>query len=477
MSRVTLQSFGAARTVTGSRHLIRTRQMQVLLDCGLFQGHRAESIERNRNIPIDPDAVVLSHAHIDHSGALPSLVRGGYRGPIHATAATADLCEVMLKDVAHINASDARHLNKRRPAGEPKIEPIFSLEDVDRTLRLLVEHEYGEPFEVGPGVRATFRDAGHIIGSAGVLLEIDDGLRVYFTGDIGRRMYPILRDPEPLPDADVILSECTYGTRDHPPAEIAQGQLADAIRGIVRSGGKLMIPAFSVGRTQNLIWALAHDWHKGSLPRIPVYVDSPLAEKATDVIVRHPECYDKELEDFMFEGGRPFYPKGVRYVESRDESISLNQKRGPFVVIAGSGMCEGGRIVHHLKHNLADEKNAVLFVGWCAPYTLGRRILEHRSPVRILGKQIPIKAQISKINAYSAHAGRSDLIEFLAPAQEMGASIYLVHGDEDTAIAFADTLRAGGHHSVTIPETYAKYELVSRMTPVDDQALSRKSSS
>lgn len=466
MSRVVLQSFGASRTVTGSRHLIHTADMKVLLDCGMFQGRRSETTERNRNIPIEPDAVVLSHAHLDHCGALPSLVRGGYRGPIHATEATADLCEAMLFDSARIHESDARHMNKHRRKGEREIVPIYTSKDVDRTLKLLVEHRYDEPFRVGPGVQATFQDAGHIIGSAGILLEIDGRLRLYFTGDVGRRMYPILRDPVAVPDCDAILSECTYGTRDHPPAEIAQGQLAEEIRRVAASGGKLMIPAFSVGRTQNIIWALAHEWHAGRIPRIPVYVDSPLAEKATDVIVRHPECYDAELEDFMYEGGRPFFPKGVRYVESRDESVSLNHKKGPFVVIAGSGMCEGGRIVHHLKHNLRDENNTVLFVGWCAPNTLGRRILERQSPVRIHGKRIHVNARIAKINAYSAHAGKSDLVEFLAPAKEMGASIYLVHGDEDNALAFADTLREDGHHSVTVPETYAKYELVPRMEEV-----------
>ena len=467
MGRVILQSFGASRTVTGSRHLLHTAEMKVLLDCGLFQGRRAESTERNRHVPVDPDAVVLSHAHIDHCGALPSLVRDGYRGPIHATAATADLCEAMLYDVAKINESDARHLNKHRQPGQREIKPIYTSKDVDQTLKLFRDHEYDETFEVGPGVTATFQDAGHIIGSAGALLEIDDELRVYFTGDVGRRMYPILRDPVAIPDADVIMSECTYGTRDHPPAEIAQGQLADEIRRVAETGGKLFIPAFSVGRTQNLVWAIAHEWHAGRIPRIPVYVDSPLAEKATDVIVRHPECYDQELEDFMYSGGRPFFPKGVKYVESRQESMSLNGKKGPFVVIAGSGMCEGGRIVHHLKHNLRDEQNTVLFVGWCAPYTLGRRILEGNTPVRIHGRRIHVNARIRKINAYSAHAGKSDLLEFLSPAKEMGASIYLVHGDEDTALAFADTLREDGHHSVTVPETYAKYELVPRMASVD----------
>ncbi len=462
MRDVTLQSFGAARTVTGSRHLITVDGFSFLLDCGLFQGPRRESRERNRHVGVMPDAVVLSHAHIDHSGALPTLAREGYRGPIHATSATHDLCKAMLADCARINVADARHLNKRRRKGEPAIEPIYTEEDAERALGLFQTYRYGKRFEVGPGIHATFRDAGHILGSAGVHVEIDDGPSIYFTGDLGRRTYPILRDPEPLPDVDVILSECTYGEREHEPVDLAEHKLREVLERAIERKGKVFIPAFSVGRTQNLIYALAQLRERGAIPEMPVFVDSPLAEKATEAFADHPECYDEEIKAFLADGGKPFYPRWVMYTADREASIRLNSLPGPFVVIAGSGMCEGGRITHHLKHGLDDPDNTVLFVGWCAPNTLGRRIIEGESPVRVLGREVRVRAEVRTLRAYSAHADRTGLLEFLAPAAERGTPIHLVHGDEDTALAFADTLREAGHQDVIVPEAYARYPLVRR---------------
>lgn len=459
MAEITLQSFGASRTVTGSRHLVRIDGRLVLLDCGLFQGPRRESFERNRHLPFRPDAVILSHAHIDHSGALPALVRGGYRGPVYATPPTRELCEAMLRDVARLSASDAKHLNKRRKRDDPVLEALYDEDDVYSTMKQVVEHPYSRTFEVFPGVTAAFQDAGHIIGSAGVTLTIEGGPSLYFTGDVGRRMYPILRDPVPLPEVDVVLSECTYGTRDHPPSELAGDALRVELVRMLERRGKVLIPAFSVGRTQNLVYAIAQMWQAGTLPNFPVYVDSPLADHATDVYAHHPECYDAETTRFLADGGRPFHAPGVRYVESSDESRELNGKPGPFVVIAGSGMCEGGRIVHHLKHNLDHRETTVLMVGWCAPGTLGRRLIDGVNPVRVLGRTMDVRARVVRINAYSAHAGRSELLSFLAPARDMDAQIHLVHGDEDTALAFADTLRAQGHGAVNVPETYATYAL------------------
>ena len=461
MTRTILQSFGAARTVTGSRHLIRAGKQKVLLDCGLFQGHRDESRERNRHIPVMPDVVVLSHAHIDHCGALPSLVRDGFRGAIHATQATHDLCKAMLADVAKINESDARYANKKRPRGAPQIEPIYTSEDVKATLKLFEGHPYEKDFEVLPGISARYQDAGHIIGSAGVKLDIDDGPSIYFTGDIGRKMYPILEDPRPLPECDVVISESTYGLRDHEPPELSGERLKNEIRRCFQTRGKLFIPAFSVGRTQNLVYQIAQDWENGELPRLPIFVDSPLAQKATKVISSHPECFDKEIMDFYAQGGQPFFPEGVHYVEKSRDSKALNYKDGPFIVIAGSGMAEGGRIVHHLKHGLGDERNTVLFVGWCAPHTLGRRLLEGR-PVKIFGRPVEVNARVEKLNSYSAHAGRTDLIDFLAPAKEFDAQIHLVHGDEDTALGFQHNLIREGHRRVNVPECYAPYELEPR---------------
>ena len=456
-----LKSFGAARTVTGSRHLITAGKQSVLLDCGLFQGRRDESRERNRHIPVSPDVVVLSHAHIDHCGALPSLVRDGFRGTIHATQATLDLCKAMLADVAKINEADARYANRKRPRGAPKIEPIYTSEDVKRTLKLFEGHPYEREFEVLPGITAIYRDAGHIIGSAGVKLDIAQGPSIYFTGDIGRKMYPILQDPKPLPECDVVISECTYGLRDHEPSELSGERLRNEIRRCFQQRGKLFIPAFSVGRVQNLVYAISQDWDNGELPRIPVYVDSPLAQKATKVIANHPECFDKEVMSFFAEGGKPFFPEGVTYVEKAKQSKELNAKEGPFVVIAGSGMAEGGRIVHHLKHGLGDPRNTVLFVGWCAPHTLGRRLIEGR-PVKIFGQPVSVRARVEKLNAYSAHAGRQDLLDFLAPAKAFDAQIHLVHGDEDTALGFQHNLVAEGHRRVNVPECYAPYELAPR---------------
>lgn len=459
MSDVYLQSYGASRTVTGSRHLIVAGSESVLLDCGMFQGHRSESREKNRYIPVEPDAVVLSHAHIDHSGALPTLARQGWRGPIHATDATAELCQAMLMDSAKIAESDARYLNKHRKEGELEIEPVYTQDDAKKALSMFETHTYNTEFKVTSRMRATFQDAGHIIGSAGILLEVSDGPRIYFTGDIGRRMYPILDDPVAIPKCDVVLSECTYGTRDHPSTDAVGDELRREVMRIIHTKGKLLIPAFSVGRTQNIVYALAQEWHAGRLPRIPVFVDSPLADKATDVFMNHPEMWDDDVEDFIYDGGRPFHPKNVRYTESVQESKKLNHADGPMIIIAGSGMCEGGRILHHLKHAVEDSANTVMMVGWSAPNTLGRRITDKRSPIRIHGRSYDLKARVTRIQAYSAHAGRSDLIDFLAPVRDMKAPIFLVHGDEDTAIAFSGTLRNEGHKQVIVPETYAKYPL------------------
>ena len=462
MTEVILQSYGASRTVTGSRHMIQIGARRVLLDCGLFQGSRREANERNRHLPVRPDAVILSHAHIDHSGAIPALVRGGYRGPIFATPPTEELSSAMLRDVARIQASDARHLNKRRRKGQPRVRPLYQEEDVRRTLKQFVGVPYDKTFEVFPGVTASFQDAGHIIGSAGVRLVIEGGPSIYFTGDVGRRLYPILRDPVPAPDVDVLISECTYGTRDHPPADGAEDDLRRALLRAVKKRGKVLIPAFSVGRTQNLLYAIARMWQADVLPRFPVFVDSPLAEKATRVYRSHRECYDAETVQFMAEGGRPFTPPGVHYVENRDESKALNDRDGPFAVIAGSGMCEGGRIVHHLMHNLHDPSTTVLIVGWCAPHTLGRRLLEGDSPVRVMGQWRDVRAKVARINAYSAHAGRSDLVRFLDPGKDMEADVFLVHGEEETCLSFAKVLEARGHRPVTVPETYALYPLIAR---------------
>ena len=462
MRKVEFQSFGAARTVTGSRHLIRVDDQVLLLDCGLFQGHRSETRERNRHLSFAQEvaALLLSHAHIDHSGAIPALVKGGYRGSIHATGATKDLCRAMLADSAMLAEADARYLNKRRKRDQPKVEPLYTREDAERAVKRFEPHPYGTPFEALPGVTVTYRDAGHILGSAGILIEIEDGPRIYFTGDLGRRDYPILRDPEPLPEVDVVLSESTYGDREHEPRGDAEATLDRVFARAVAQKGRVFVPAFSVGRTQNLVYAIAERRAGGDFPEgLPVVVDSPLALKATEVFARHPECYDAEIKDFIGEGGEPFHPAGVHYVESRQESKALNQAKRAFVVIAGSGMCEGGRIVHHLLHGIDDPRNTVLFVGHAARNTLARRLQDGDRRVRILGRTRDVAARFERIRAFSAHADRSDLLDFLRPAKDWGAKVLLVHGDEDAAHSLATALREEGHRDVEIPEAYARFSL------------------
>lgn len=468
MPEVTLQSFGAARTVTGSRHMIRVDGEGILLDCGLYQGRRKEAEERNRHLPVLDRlrAVVLSHAHIDHSGAIPALVKNGYKGPIHATAATTSLCRAMLADSGGLQEADAKYLNKRRRRDEPEIEPIYTREDADKAMKKFRSHQYRERFEVIPGVYVTFRDAGHILGSAGILLEIDDGPRIYFTGDLGRRLYPILRDPEPLPEVDVVMTECTYGERDHEPLEDAEGTIQAVVDRVQATRGKVFVPAFSVGRTQNLVYGIAERRRAGTLPDIPVVVDSPLAKKATQAFVDHPECYDAETKAFIGEGGDPFHPHGVAYTRSVDDSKALNDAKGPVVIIAGSGMCEGGRIVHHLAHGIEDPRNTILFVGWSAPHTLGRRIMDGQQTVRILGGARDVRAHVESIGSYSAHADRTDLLRFLKPAKAWGTKVVLVHGDELTCFGFAGRLKSQGYEDVLIPETYATYPLTKRGAPV-----------
>jgi metallo-beta-lactamase family protein len=455
---VVFQPFGGARTVTGSRHLLKSERARVLLECGFFQGHREESDERNRHVPVLPlDAVILSHAHLDHSGALPSLVRDGFGGPIWSTPATRDLCRAMLADAAAVAAQDAEDANRRRSPGERRAVPVYLPEDVARALERFRTVPLGRPFDAAPGVRATFREAGHILGSAGVLVEFEGGASVYFTGDLGRRAYPILNDPEPLPRCDAVLCEATYGTRDHEPVEEAEAVLAALLRRAVEERGKVFVPAFSIGRTQNLVYGLSRGIAEGRYPKIPIFVDSPLATEATRVFAAHRDLYDPELAAWVARGGRPFDPPGIHYLATREESRALNDRPGPFVVIAGSGMCEGGRIVHHLKHGLAEARNAVLFVGYAARHTLARRIQDGLPFVRIHGREVAVSARVAKIGAWSAHADRGEILRFLEPAKAWGAEVFLVHGDEEASLALAEALRQAGHVRVTVPECYAEH--------------------
>lgn len=454
--RVTFR--GAARTVTGSMHLVETRGRRLLLDCGLFQGRRAEARQRNSTFPFpakDIDAVLLSHAHIDHCGNLPSLLRRGYAGPIYCTPASRDLLAVMLADSARIQQEDADYLNRKRPRGEDKVQPLYEQRDVVRTLRACQSVPYDRSFRLGNGLRATFHDAGHLLGSAMIALEASgDGQtnRLTFTGDLGRRGLPILRDPAALPPADLVLCESTYGGRTHDPVEMLADDLAAIVRRTADRGGKLLIPAFSLGRTQTVVYHLHQLIRAGQLPSLPIYVDSPLAASATEVFRLHPECFDEETLDLLdadpelFGGGR------IRYVHAVEESKRLNTLPGSAVIIAASGMCEAGRILHHLKNHLEDPRTTVLLVGFQAPNTLGRRLFEGQPEVRLLDRTLRVRAEVVARNSFSSHADHNDLVAMLTPLAATTRKLRLVHGEAEPAETLAAALRERGFADVAVPE-------------------------
>ena len=451
---------GAAQTVTGSQHLISINGTRVLLECGLFQGKRRESYERNRELPFDAasvDALVLSHAHIDHSGNIPNLVRSGFRGSIYCTFATRDLCSAMLRDSAYIHERDAEYVNKKRARkGEPPIKPIYTHADAIASLEHFVSVGYGRPVLVAPGVQCTFLDAGHILGSAIVLLEIEEGqrrIRLLFSGDLGRRDMPILRDPTPAPPADVLLTESTNGNRLHSPREDAERRLLELIVETYNRGGKVVIPAFSVGRTQELVYSLHQLASAGQLPKLPIYVDSPLAVNATEVFRLHPECYDEEMREFMIEERHPdpFGFERLRYIRNVEDSKALNTLEGPAVIISASGMCEAGRIQHHLKHNVGDPRSTVLIVSWQAPHTLGRRLVERHETVKIFGEEYQLRARVEAINGYSAHADQKGLLEWAKPVAPDLQHAFVVHGEPDPAQILGDGLHRLGAAQVSVP--------------------------
>lgn len=464
-----LQFWGAARTVTGSMHLLEVNGSKILLDCGLFQGRRAESYERNLNFRFDPaeiHALVLSHAHIDHSGNIPNLVKQGFSGSIYATPATRDLCAAMLMDSAHIQEQDVFYVNKKAAQrGEPLVEPLYTQSDAAASLRHFFSVPYDRATEVAPGVRIRFVDAGHMLGSAIVVIDISEGetaRRLIFSGDLGRHGMAILRDPTFLDSADFLIMESTYGNRDHEPSEEARQKLRQIVNSTYRRGGKLLVPAFAVGRTQELVYSLHQLSDNRKIASLPIYVDSPLAVNVTQVYRLHPECYDEEIRRFMDgdEHNNPFGFDHLTYVRDVQASKSLNFLREPAVIIAASGMCEGGRILHHLKNNIEDPQTSVLFVGFQAENTLGRRIKDGNKEVKIFGEPFHVRAQVESIEGFSAHADRSGLLEWAGRLDRQRLQhIFLVHGELEAAAALAQYLEADGHRQVTVPERGQTFDL------------------
>jgi len=459
---------GGAGTVTGSMYLVRLNKRNILLECGLYQGKRYKMQERNRKFDLDIrrlNAVVLSHAHIDHSGNLPNLVKNGYDGPIYSTHATYDLCTAMLPDSGRIHEADIAYANKKRARqGLSAMEPLYTEEDALRSLRYFVGASYGVPIKLGRGVQVTFFDAGHILGAAMVLLEGEENgtpVRLLFTGDLGQPDLPIVRDPDPMPPADYLMVESTYGAREHPPIENIQQQLSDIVNKVVARGGRIVIPAFAVGRTQEIVYDLHQLSVANRIPDIPIYVDSPLASNVTDIFRLHPDYFDSKTLDFMSTsgGGDPFGFSRLHYVRSADESKSLNAITSPIIIISASGMAEAGRVQHHLKHAISNPKNAVLITGWQAPYTLGRQIMEGAEAVRIFGESFAVHAEVYTLFGYSAHADRTDLLDWLEPQAGKVKAAFVVHGEPKSAKSLADGMHELGYNNVVIPQRRDKIAL------------------
>ncbi len=450
---------GAAGEVTGSSHIVTINGKNILLDCGLFQGKRKEAFEKNRNFLFKPekiDAMLLSHAHMDHSGNVPTLIKKGYQGKIHCTEATADLCQIMFRDCAYIQTKDVEYINKKRGnQGKALFEPLYSIEEAEAACAKLQPIPYEKTFKLFDDIEVTFHDAGHILGSAMVEIvfaENGQKKKLLFTGDIGRRDIPILKDPVVVHDIDYLITESTYGDRKHPQASDVKGKLQELINKICDSGGKLIIPAFSIGRTQLLVLLLNQLHDEGKICKLPIYVDSPLSSKATRVYSKHQECWDEAAINFLMNGEKPFNFEGLQYTEDVNESMALNNTNGPMIIISASGMCEAGRILHHLKNNIADEKNIILIVGYMAANTTGRKIAEHQPEIKIFGEIYPLKATVEEIAALSAHADKYEMLEFFNKCQTSCIQhAFCVHGEQNALQHFAKALREAGVQNTHIP--------------------------
>ena len=466
-----LQFWGAAQTVTGSMHLVEADGHRLLLDCGMAQGRREEAKKLNSEFPFDPekiDAVVLSHAHLDHSGKLPMLVKKGFSGSIFSTSATRDLCSAMLADSASLQEMDAKYVNRQNEKqGLPFIKPLYTLHDVARTMRLFQTVEFQRPLEILPGIKMTFRNAGHILGLASVSLEIAEGrdkkkvTALAFTGDLGRKGAAVVKDPDIIDRADVLITESTYGGRDHGPMDEARKNLARVVRETANNGGLLIIPAFAVGRTQDVVYHLHDLMQSKEIPQMPVYVDSPLATNITEIFRAHPECFDEETEQLLMQDGGddPFGFNMLRYTRSTEESKKLNNIRRPAIIISASGMCEGGRVLHHLRRNIGDPNTTVLFVGFQAENTLGRKLLRGDKTARIYGEEHEVRARMEKIDGYSAHADEGEMLDFINAIPNRPKHVFVVHGEPDATAAMATGLARLGIEDIAIPERGERFEV------------------
>jgi len=457
-----IKFWGAAQTVTGSMHLLELESgTKVLLDCGLYQGKEGFADEYNRSFPCDPaeiDILILSHAHIDHCGNIPQLVKHGFKGKIYSTHATYDLVTILLQDSGKIQESDAERENRwRTRKGKPLIKPLYTVKDVPVALRNFVTLSYDNWHNISPEIELLLLDAGHMLGSASVNLKIKDGDKIHrigFTGDIGRYDSLILRDPEPMRQCDVLISESTYGGKEHAVLEDAEKAILEVVQHTcLKKKGKLIIPAFSVGRTQNIIHTLDKLETKGLLPKIPVYVDSPLAVNATGIFEAHPECYDEDLQNYLIQDENPFGFNHLHYIRSVEASIAINESEEPSIIISASGMMTAGRILHHLRNNIEKESTTILVVGYCARGTLGERIVNGAEEVKIHRKPYKVKAEVKVLNSFSGHAGQDELLKFIDASQnpERLKHIYLVHGEGKRGEMFKEYLNANGYHHVTVP--------------------------
>ena len=463
--------WGAAGAVTGSMHLLETGGKRILLDCGLNQGKRKDADARNRHLPFPGssiDEVVLSHAHIDHSGNLPTLVRGGFSGPIFTTPATIDLCKWMLLDTAHIQEKDAEFLNKRlehrRHSGLENgiVEPLYTTPDAERTLPLFRPVPYHVPQILAENVNYIPYDAGHILGSSSIVIHDHTGaapVSLAFSGDVGRPNLPIIRDPERMPPADYLIMESTYGGRFHKHSTHVVEKLADIVIRTARRGGRIIVPSFAVGRTQQLVLLLHQLFNEKRIPTIPIYVDSPLALNVTDVHRAHPECFDEETRRYLQDGEDPFGFQRLQYIREAGESKKLNDLHGPFIVISASGMAEQGRILHHLRNNLEDGRNTVLITGFQAQDTLGRKLVEKWPEVRIFGEPVRVRAEIASLDELSGHADQGELLQWIEPLAAGLRRVFLVHGEPQQAQTLAGLLHGRLGLDVTLPSPGQSFDL------------------